>query len=259
MMATDAGMSLFISDSEGSPIRSNEFDSDCDAKGIKRQLDEGLVQKLIGVGRLGIKRYYQMLKAQPEVYRDERFPWMETLASEGVEEVEVSLDGDVVPRIEVRGVRSSVIYVGIPASFANEMYGEALEPFCQEVEWMPTGRLSVDCLPKGVGKQRVVDFLLNSGKVKRGHTLCLGDRPTGNDKGLTLWHTNGIPFVSVCENQAQVPGELLDLHVGGNANGAASFLQTLVDTMRKEAKADSPLSAALVQKWVEKLSISPCN
>lgn len=95
-------------------------------------------------------------------------------------------------------------------------------------------------------------YLLRTGALARGSAIALADSPHGNDVGLTEYHLDGMPFVSVCDKINKVPKKLLDCHVGGNEIGSGAFLQQLVDTWdkvggyhRTAAKQD-PLSLSTV-------------
>ena len=60
------------------------------------------------------------------------------------------------------------------------------------------------------------------------HSVAFGDRPAGNDKGLTTRHEVGVPFVSVCELPSEVPDTVKNYHVGNNAKGSAAVIAELV-------------------------------
>lgn len=70
-----------------------------------------------------------------------------------------------------------------------------------------------------------------------GYALALGDRPAGNDEGLTRWHRahrgGEIPFIAVSEHPALVPEWMADTHVRrlSNDEASAAVLHTLADRL----------------------------
>lgn len=94
---------------------------------------------------------------------------------------------------------------------------------------MPTGRLCYDCVVPGLSKHLVLKYLLRTGALARGSAFALADSPSGNDVGLTEYHNDGMPFVSVCDKVSKVSKKLLNCHVGHNEVGSGAFLQQLVD------------------------------
>jgi hypothetical protein len=61
------------------------------------------------------------------------------------------------------------------------------------------------------------------------HSVAFGDNPSGNDKPLTTFGDQGMPFVSVSPEQDEaLPPGLVALHVGGLEHGSAAVLSRLV-------------------------------
>jgi hypothetical protein len=94
-----------------------------------------------------------------------------------------------------------------------------------------------DCVPAGLDKSLVVSHLIRMGEVVPGFALALGDRPAGNDEGLTRWHRapkgGQIPFISVSEHPSLVPEWMGDTHVWrlSNAEASAAVLHRLADRL----------------------------
>lgn len=92
-------------------------------------------------------------------------------------------------------------------------------------------------MPAGLDKSRVVAHLIRVGDVVPGCALALGDRPAGNDEGLTRWHRAHkgaeIPFIAVSEHPALVPDWMADTHVRrlSNAEASAAVLHGLADRL----------------------------
>ena len=98
------------------------------------------------------------------------------------------------------------------------------------VDGHPAGNNCFDCIPRGLSKALVVEYLIGTGELVAGCAVALGDSPAGNDEGLTRWHREGIPFVSV--DPAAVPTTLGDCHVTllSNARASAAVLTRLAAT-----------------------------
>ena len=64
------------------------------------------------------------------------------------------------------------------------------------------------------------------------HVLVMS---SGNDAGLTAYHMDGIPFVSVCEHDKKVPEPLMPWHTGHNERGSGATISRLAD-LQKERK-----------------------
>jgi hypothetical protein len=83
----------------------------------------------------------------------------------------------------------------------------------------------------------VVAHLIKRGEVIPGSAVALGDRPAGNDEGLTRWHRadkgEQIPFIAVTEHPELVPDWMADTHVRrlSNAEASAAVLHGLADRL----------------------------
>jgi len=122
-----------------------------------------------------------------------------------------------------------------------------------------------DILPPGTGKHLVMDWVLGKAAGHEDdasapcHAVAFGDRPKGNDAGLTARHSKGVPFVSVCELDAEVPDHVRSHHVGRNVEGAARVLAELVlqiETNGASTHIDVTAAVALAR---EKLLLEPCH
>ena len=128
--------------------------------------------------------------------------------------------------------------MGVPIAFGRQ-YFEIPQELSAEVDGKPTGRYCFDCVPAGLSKSLVVDYLTSeTAEVAFGRALAFGDQPLGNDEGLTRWHAHGLPFVSVSETSEMVPSHLADCHVRkfSNAEAAAAVLGSLADIFDERAE-----------------------
>ncbi len=97
-----------------------------------------------------------------------------------------------------------------------------------QIHGQPTGRLCYDCVVPGLSKHLVLKYLLRTGVLTKGAAFALADSPAGNDVGLTQYHTDGMPFVSVAASVGKCPEHLRNCHVGGNDKGSGAFLAEIV-------------------------------
>ena len=117
-------------------------------------------------------------------------------------------------------------------------------------------------MPSGLSKALVVNYLNGESSegpatngLTLGRALALGDQPLGNDEGLTRWHEEGMPFVSVAESSEMVPRHLADFHITrlSNVDAAAAFLAALADLLARptattsDARRDAPPWSAVRQ------------
>lgn len=235
LFAVESGTVLFRGDADGSPVEDREFARRTFGEGGRPMFSTEQVAALVELGKAGMRRFFEDVRADSglleQAAADEHVVHAvrAVLARlSGELDVPVSADGNVFPRIEVRAAGSAVVFVGIPSSLSSRYF--SMEPtLAALVDGRPTGRLCFDCVPPGVGKHAVIRYLLQTGEISPGRAIALGDRPCGNDEGLTRWHKTGeIPFVSVAENTSLVPDELRACHAGGNDVGAAAVLRALL-------------------------------
>ena len=98
-------------------------------------------------------------------------------------------------------------------------------------------------MPLGLDKSIVVSHLIKTGEIVPGFAFALGDRPTGNDEGLTRWHLaeggEDIPFIAVSEHPELVPQWMSDTHVRrlSNAEASAAVLRGLADRLAGDIEA----------------------
>ena len=92
-----------------------------------------------------------------------------------------------------------------------------------------------DILPSGVGKHLVIKWLMENDLTTavedggRVQAFAFGDRPAGNDYGLTTHEA--VTFVSVSECPETVVESLQRHHVGHNVVGTALVLDSLVSQL----------------------------
>jgi len=248
LLAVETGRRLFRGSPEGAPVEDASFEEYMAAR--IPPLESSVVERLIDVGRDGIRRFYADLQANPDLV-DASGP-LAYIRNCSAEEIPVCQDSTICPRIEVRQSNGAVVFVGVPSSVGGNYF--AVPPdLARVVEGRPTGRSCFDCVPAGLSKALVVEHLLEAGEVAGGRAVALGDQPRGNDEGLTRWHAGGlvdIPFVSVSEDASMVPPRLVDCHVTArsNAEGSALVLAALAELLI--ADASSELSTARVAALV---------
>eukprot|EP00730_Choanoeca_flexa_P014938 TRINITY_DN6717_c0_g1_i2.p1 TRINITY_DN6717_c0_g1~~TRINITY_DN6717_c0_g1_i2.p1 ORF type:complete len:389 (+),score=37.79 TRINITY_DN6717_c0_g1_i2:2-1168(+) len=90
------------------------------------------------------------------------------------------------------------------------------------IDWL-IGNTSYD----PVGKEQLGCNLYASLSADR--CIAIGDNPLGNDKPLTQYTDQGMPFVSVARTIDGLPEHLVPCHVGGLETGTARFISTLMD------------------------------
>ena len=219
-----------------------------------RPFTEATVARLVQIGREGLARFFTELGQDEDasiIQEGDPLAFLRTLVGTAdATHPPVSEDVSRVKRIEIREGGSAVVFVGIP-SRVGERYLTVPDDLAHLVDGKPTGRMCFDCVPTGLSKSLVVDFLLQTGEVVPGRAVALGDQPMGNDAGLTQWHPEGsvgssdqpegmteaaaaraIPFISVAERSEMVPPHLQAWHVrahGGNVGASGAVLHALAD------------------------------
>eukprot|EP00615_Pteridomonas_danica_P015879 CAMPEP_0114392556 /NCGR_PEP_ID=MMETSP0102-20121206/10886_1 /TAXON_ID=38822 ORGANISM="Pteridomonas danica, Strain PT" /NCGR_SAMPLE_ID=MMETSP0102 /ASSEMBLY_ACC=CAM_ASM_000212 /LENGTH=441 /DNA_ID=CAMNT_0001551793 /DNA_START=562 /DNA_END=1887 /DNA_ORIENTATION=+ len=258
LLFCETGMVLYRSDQDGNPVEDESYGPF--PGNTKRFLRQQTIDSIVAAARAGLKQWFTDLKANPSLL-DEKH-WLHAKCDKwSVEDAPVTNDPDMTPRIELRGPSEhqvvGVMIAGIPIQYGDKYLASNFKPFSDEISGQPTGRLCYDCVVPGLSKHLVLKYLLRTGALARGSAIALADSPHGNDVGLTEYHTDGMPFVSVCDKIKKVPKHLLDCHVGGNEVGSGAFLQQLVDNWQKaggfhrtEANQD-PLSLNTVQDLCE--------
>jgi hypothetical protein len=258
LLFCETGMVLYRSDNKGNPVEDESYGPF--PGNTKRFLRQQTIDSIVAAARAGLKQWFTDLKENPSLL-DEKH-WLHGKCERWCkEDAPVTNDPDMTPRIELRGPSDTqvvgVMIAGIPIQYGDKYLASNFKPFSDEISGQPTGRLCYDCVVPGLSKHLVLKYLLRTGALARGSAIALADSPHGNDVGLTEYHTDGMPFVSVCDKIKKVPKHLLDCHVGGNEIGSGAFLQQLVDRWEKaggfhrtEANQD-PLSLHTVQDLAE--------
>jgi hypothetical protein len=263
-LAVQTGSCLY----KGSPVDGSPMECEAFSATLRRKVSTSIpldvVEVLIESGRKGIRRFFADLQADPSLV-DANGP-LGYLHGCDASEVPITQDDQTVPRIEVRDGQSAVVFVGVPSSLGAN-YFEVDARAAHAVDGRPTGRACFDCVPKGLDKSLVMEYLIESGLVGGEHrddastgawrgALALGDQPKGNDEGLTRWHRAAlpscvgvvdIPFVSVSEAERMVPTHLRESHLtcASNAEASALLLEAIADLIEADAaRADGTQSEA---------------
>lgn len=274
LLAVQTGSHLYRTcPKEGLPIRCEDFASHL-SKSVAIRLDDSVVRELITIGKQGLQEFYSDLLRDPTLV-DPHGPlgYLHGVAKQFPKEqpihIPVTDDHQTVPRIEVRAQNSAVVFVGIPSSIGDRYL--SIPPHLQsQVDGRPTGRSCFDCVPAGLNKSHIVQYLIEQNLAQANQTIAIGDQPRGNDKGLTQWHDcphHTIPFVSVSEQIHMVPDHLQDWHVSQptNAEGSAEFFKELANLLeqrillqqQEEEKTENirlNLDANLIRELVEKVN-----
>ena len=250
LMAVETGSKLY----RGSPVDGEPVLDETYAAHFNRKispLSEACIGQLVEIGRAGLARFHHELKADTTHALID--PASDPLAflcrlenSDYLDCAPLSTDVNKVPRIEVREDGGAVVFVGVPARLGAG-YFSIPDDLSREVDGKPTGRMCFDCIPQGLSKALVLDYLIEGGEVVPGRAVALGDQPAGNDEGLTRMHpssaavdgasasasaASSIPFLSVSERESMVPAHLRPWHVtrhGGNAAASGAVLGVIAD------------------------------
>ena len=251
LLAVETGRRLY----RGSPIDGNPIEDEAYTSFFEsriRPLAQTTVDDLISLGRAGLAQFYRDLGTPSETDRlvppNDSMAFLRSLpGTPDCEEAPLTTDVKRVPRIEIREGNAAVVFVGVPVRHGNAYF--SIPPRLGHlVDGKATGRSCFDCLPAGLSKSLVLDFLLEAGEITPGRVVAFGDQPAGNDEGLTRWHPKEggdgdggeegvIPFVSVSERREMVPDHLQAWHClsgGGNAASAARALSMLVESEGKQ-------------------------
>ena len=235
LLFCETGMVLYRADEvTGEPVEDESYGPF--PGNTKRFLRQSTIDAVIEAARLSLRLWFADLAANPALL--DAFPamaWLKALAPRWArEDAPVTNDANMTPRMELRGPSDTqvvgIMIAGIPTVYGDKYLTANLQPFKGEISGQPTGRLCYDCVVPGLSKHLVLKYLLRTGALARGSAVALADSPSGNDKGLTEYHTDGMPFVSVCDSIIKVPSHLQNCHVGGNERGSGAFLQAMVDS-----------------------------
>ena len=200
MLAVQTGSQLYVGHGDdGRPMRDVAFDSHLSGS-ISTRFDDDTVNELVGIGRRGLAQFYtDLANDHTLVDRDGPLGYLIDIArkitektTEGgnvYDETRIPITDNVheVPRIEVRGQNSAVVFVGVPSPLGRN-YFDVPTHLRSTVDGKPTGRSCYDCVPAGMDKSHVVRYLMRTNVIRRGRTVAIGDQPAGNDAGLTFWH-----------------------------------------------------------------------
>jgi hypothetical protein len=151
--------------------------------------------------------------------------------------------------------------MGIPRTLAPEL----LDVLKQE--YIQTRQLSIDYAPnsakvhrQGMTKATPVEWLAGvrsyvaqshslpgpclHGTINLAQCIAVGDNPSGNDRPLAWFQDQGMAFVSVADNAADVAESLLPRHIGRLEHGTAALWGMLMDHW-SEVQASSSLAAGV--------------
>jgi hypothetical protein len=227
-MAVETGRRLYSGNTDdGSPTEELSYTAFANARAPP--LDPSVVSTLVSIGRDGIRRFYADCAADASLVEGVHSFLRSYCGSADALDPCVTTDRQHYPRVEVREGNGAVVFVGVPAALGR-CYFHVPSELRHAVDGKPTGRYCFDCVPSGLSKALVVDYLTTvTREVALGRALAIGDQPSGNDEGLTRWHGVGLPFVSVAEHREMVPTHLADLHVTrvSNVVAAAAVLESL--------------------------------
>lgn len=234
LMAVETGKRMYRSQPDGDLVEDVRYATFSTSRAPP--LEAATVEELVEIGRTGIKRFYQDAAHEganlvPEVLK-------QYIGTKDALDPPVTTDRSRYPRVEVREGNGSVVFAGVPAAVGLR-YFSVPSQLKGHVDGKPTGRYSFDCVPAGLSKALVVEFLgeTGTGELTRGRGLAIGDQPLGNDIGLTRQHDLGLPFVSVSERADMVPAHLASCHVTrmSNADASCAVLSVLAKRLEQEA------------------------
>jgi hypothetical protein len=210
------------------------------------------VDALVAAAREGLREWFTDLRNDPTLLDEGH--WMHALAARWSEEdAPVTDDTSQTPRIELRGnapdALFGMVFAGVPVQFGEKYVSRRLQDLFDkgECSGLPTGRLCYDVVVPGLSKHLVLNYLLRTGSVARGSTVALADSPAGNDVGLTQYHTDGMPFVSVAAKANKCPEHLRSCHVGGNDEGSGAVVAHLVDVNRDGVSRENMITVQAVE------------
>lgn len=268
VLAVETGRRLYRgSPTDGEPVEDAAYTALFESR--IPPFSDATVAELVDVGRGGLARFFRELRADAaHALVDPQTDPLGFLVAKAQsnaaysDEAPLSTDVDLVPRIEVREGNSAVVFVGVPSRLGASYY-RVPPSLAALVDGKPTGRMCFDCIPQGLSKTLVLDYLIARREVVPGRAVCFGDQPAGNDEGLTAWHKGDdeladeppltppqeapaeaaaaapgaeaplvIPFVSVSERVGMVPERLRPWHAtrhGGNAAASGAVLDALAD------------------------------
>jgi len=229
LLFCETGMVLYRGDpSTGEPVEDEAYGPFPGNE--KRYLARSTVDGLVAGIRAGLRAWFTDLESAPGLLDEGHF--LHALAARwSKEDAPLTHDNSQTPRIELRGSAPDklvgMVIAGVPVAFGEKYFGTVMRTYAQEITGTPAGRLCYDCVVPGLSKHLVLNYLLRTGSVARHTTCCIGDSPSGNDEGLTQYHSDGIPFISVCSSLSKVPEHLRPCHVGCNEVGASAFLSQI--------------------------------
>eukprot|EP00966_Prymnesium_polylepis_P063311 1469074-Prymnesium_polylepis.1 len=249
LMAVETGRRLF----RGSPVDGTALEDLDFASAVNERLppfDAAVVEQLTAIGQSGLKRFFEDL-AQNSSLVATHGPHAflhDAVGSQDARAPPVTTDKAHYPRVEVREGSSAVVYYGVPAPLGAQ-YFTIPEGLQNIVDGHGAGHNCFDCIPRGLSKALVVDYLLSKGELTAGRAIALGDSPSGNDEGLTRWHPRGIPFVTVCAGTAAVPIGLSGCHVR-TVSGAEASAAVLRKLLPMDFGADVPFGLEAITSLV---------
>ena len=230
-MAVEMGRRLYRgSPEDGSAVEDRAYTAAIGAR--LPAFDQDVVRQLVAVGHAGLVSFYRDFTADPSLVASEgRHACLhEYLRCDDARDPPITIDRTHYPRIEVRDGNSAVVFYGCPVNLGTR-YFVVPEGLSAIVDGRPAGNNCFDCIPRGLSKALVVEYLIGTGELSAGRAVAVGDSPAGNDEGLTRWHRHGIPFVSVSEDAGAVPTPLADCHITrlSNARVSAAMLAQLAN------------------------------
>ena len=166
MLAVETGRRLYRgSPEDGEPVEDEAYTAYYNEH-VSPFSDE-TVAALVDEGRAGLARFYHDLAADGSLIDPQsEVAFLAKLPPDRpeVDAAPISTDVGHVPRIEIREGGSAVVFVGVPSRLGSRYFSlpPQLTPI---VDGKGTGRMCFDCIPRGLSKSLVMDFLIQRGEV----------------------------------------------------------------------------------------------
>lgn len=225
-VSANGGATLYRPASTGELVEDREYTTQC-------IIPDQTVPRVIEVGTVIIGEFMRRVKTDPITREDlltnigGRWKFLVPIADEYVHIPGrlISMDSQLVPRIEVRKVDGAVLQigiVGIPSGFSREYIARFGD---QGLLTFAPISLTIEVTRTGVNKTRPLNYLA----IDPGKSIAVGDSPHENDAPLTRYEVRGfkMPFVSVCGRPEKVPESCRELHIGRNMEGTADLLKLI--------------------------------
>src|ERR1700722_11696684 len=184
-----------------------------------------------------VNDFFNEVKTNPQMIDnlETKFYFLKTLAREYTLDELVTMNTNILPRIEIRKILNTdlvtqVAIIGIPAPLNFRLDALDLEGFKEQGANLDVKRVSftTEINLAGVDKSLPVYWMMNCSDYDfiPEHSVSLGDRPNENDKPLVeLSDKLRMPFISVSEKDEILPSSAYN--IGNNCNGSAKVIEGL--------------------------------